>query len=173
MQAEYRHLDIQAEFAEGGAGLICTGNIPIDRNYLERQGNAILDRRNPWDAVKAFRPCIAAAKSRGALFLAQLQHPGRQSPESLSRTPVSASDVQLYPCMDKTYAKPRALTVREIKDVVASYVWAAEKLYEAGADGVLVSRRAMTLHQRLAVLTQPGNSSMLVTATSSPNSSRH
>ena len=73
------------------------------------------------------------------MFLAQLQHPGRQCPESLSRTPVSASDVQLHPCMDKTYAKPRALTVPEIKDIVEKYVWAADKLYEAGADGVIVS----------------------------------
>ena len=132
MQAAYQHLDIRAEFAKGGAGIICSGNIPIDRGFLERQGIAILDRRNPWDAVEAFRPCIAAAKSRGSIFLAQLQHPGRQCPQTLSRTPVSASDVQLHPCMDKTYAKTRALTVQEIKDIVTSYVWAAACL----CDGV-------------------------------------
>ena len=54
MQAAYQHFDVWAEFAEGGAGIICTGNIPIDRDYLERQGNAVLDRRNAWDAVEAF-----------------------------------------------------------------------------------------------------------------------
>lgn len=40
--------------------------------------------------------------------------------------------------MDKTYAKPRTLTVQEIKHIVESYAWAAEKLYGAGADGVVV-----------------------------------
>ena len=63
---------VPAELADGGAGLICSGNIPVDREYLESAGNAVLDYHNPWDAVEAFKPAIRAAKSRGALFLAQV-----------------------------------------------------------------------------------------------------
>lgn len=61
-----------ADIANGGAGLICTGNIPIHRDYLENEGNAVLDPNNTWDAVSAFKPAVKAAKSNGAIFLAQV-----------------------------------------------------------------------------------------------------
>lgn len=130
---------IITELADGGAGLICFGNIPIDRHNLENYNNAVLDPRNPWDPVAAFAPAIRAAKSRGALCLPQLQFPGRQVPEFLNPNPKSASDVQLQPCLNKTYGKPKALTRGEIKELVGRYVWAAEVLDKAGADGIIVS----------------------------------
>jgi 2,4-dienoyl-CoA reductase-like NADH-dependent reductase (Old Yellow Enzyme family) len=137
-QTQAINLTVVLEFAEGGVGVICSGNIPIDRDYLEKEGNAILDRRNSWDAVEAFRPCVAAAKSRKALFLAQPQHPGRQCPASISLSPVSASNVQLQPCMNKTYAKHRSLTCQEIKSIAERDARAAETSYEAGADGIVL-----------------------------------
>jgi 2,4-dienoyl-CoA reductase-like NADH-dependent reductase (Old Yellow Enzyme family) len=99
----------------------------------------VLDPRNPWDPVEAFAPAIRAAKSRGALCLPQLQFPGRQVPEFLNPRPRSASDVQLQPCLNKTYGKPTALTRTEINDLVARYVWAADVLAKADADGIIVS----------------------------------
>lgn len=134
-----RYAELFQELADGGAGLICTGNIPLSRHNLENYNNAVLDRDNPWDAVTAFRPAIQAAKSRGAVCLPQLQFPGRQVPEFLNTAPKSASDVQLQPCLKKTYGKPAPLTKEEIKDLVSRYVWAAEVLAEAGADGIIVS----------------------------------
>ena len=129
----------QKELPERRAGLICTGNIPIDRAYIEKPGNVILDPHNPWDAVSAFKPSVAAAKSHGAVFLAQLQHPGMQCPSSISKSPKSSSDVQLKPSMNKTFEKSTALTIPEIKDIVGRYVWASKRLAEAGADGIIVS----------------------------------
>ena len=119
--------------------MICFGNIPIDRNNLENYNNAVLDPRNPWDPVSAFAPAIRAAKSRGAICLPQLQFPGRQVPEFLNKDPKSASDVQLGPCLNKSYGKPTALTRAEITELVARYVWAADVLARAGADGIIVS----------------------------------
>lgn len=127
------------ELADGGAGLICFGNIPIDRHNLENYNNAVLDPRNPWDPVAAFAPAIRAAKSRGAICLPQLQFPGRQVPDFLNPNPKSASDVQLQPCLNKSYGKPTALTQTEIKELVNRYVWAAQVLDKAGADGIIVS----------------------------------
>lgn len=98
----------------------------------------MLDINNPWDPVEAFRPAVQAAKSRGAVFLPQLQFPGRQVPEFLNPNPKSSADQQLGPCLNKTYGKPTPLTTEEIKDLVARYVWASEVLYKAGADGVIV-----------------------------------
>jgi 2,4-dienoyl-CoA reductase-like NADH-dependent reductase (Old Yellow Enzyme family) len=129
---------VNAELADGGAGLICFGNIPIDRHNLENHQNAILDPRNPWDPVVAFAPAIRAAKSRGAVCLPQLQFPGRQVPEFVNKTPKSASDVQLQPSMNKTYGKPSPLTVTEIRELISRFAWAAGVLATAGADGIIV-----------------------------------
>lgn len=126
------------ELADGGAGLICFGNIPIHRDNMENYNNAILDWNNPWDPVEAFAPAIKAAKSRGAICLPQLQFPGRQVPEFLNKNPKSASDVQLDPCLLKTYGRPTALTEAEIKEIISRYVWASEVLAKAGADGIIV-----------------------------------
>jgi len=137
---------IISELADGGAGLICFGNIPIDRDNLENYNNAVLDPRNPWDPVAAFAPAIRAAKSRGALCLPQLQFPGRQVPEFLNPNPRSASDVQLKPCLNKTYGKPKPFSRKEVKELVERYVWAAEVLDKAGADGIIVSLDYLHLH---------------------------
>src|SRR5699024_5131063 len=123
--------------ADGGAGLICFGNIPIDRDNLENYYNAVLDPRNPWDPVEAFSPAIRAAKSRGAICLPQIQYPGRQVPEFLNPNPRSASDVQLRPSLDKTYGKPTPLTLGEIDELISRYAWAAEVMAKAGADGII------------------------------------
>lgn len=93
---------------------------------------------NPWDPVEAFAPAVKAAKSRGALFLPQLQFPGRQVPEFLNPAPKSSSERKLEPCLDKTYGKPTPLTKDEIRDLATRYAWAAEVLAKAGADGIIV-----------------------------------
>lgn len=88
--------------------------------------------------MEAFRPAVQAAKSRGALFLPQLQFPGRQVPEFLNANPKSSSSEQLPPCLNKTYGKPSPFTKGEIEDLKRRYVWAAEVLAKAGADGIIV-----------------------------------
>ncbi|OJJ34012.1 hypothetical protein ASPWEDRAFT_69763 [Aspergillus wentii DTO 134E9] len=133
-----RYAELYQELANGGAGLICTGNIPIHRDNLENYNNAVLDMNNPWDAVAAFTPAVKAAKSRGAIFLPQLQFPGRQVPEFLNKHPKSSSDVQLKPCLNKTYGVPSPLTKEQIAELVARYVWAAEVVDKAGGDGIIL-----------------------------------
>jgi len=91
--------------------------------------------------VEAFAPAVKAAKSRGAIFLPQLQFPGRQVPEFLNPNPKSSSDQHLGPCLNKTYGRPSPLTKDEIKDLIRRYVWASEVLHNAGADGIIVWSR--------------------------------
>ncbi|PGH23915.1 hypothetical protein AJ80_01977 [Polytolypa hystricis UAMH7299] len=133
-----RYVELYQELADGGAGLICFGNIPICRENLENYNNAILDPDQPWDAVAAFAPAIKAAKSRGALCLPQLNFPGRQVPDFLNKNPKSSSNVQLEPSLLKTYGKPTALTKAEIRDLIRRFVWASETVGKAGADGIVL-----------------------------------
>jgi 2,4-dienoyl-CoA reductase-like NADH-dependent reductase (Old Yellow Enzyme family) len=72
-------------------------------------------------------------------MVGQVSHPGRQTPEDIQPSPISASSVQLIaPHMHKTYAVPRAATLEEIDSVVESFAYAAEYLDRAGFDGIML-----------------------------------
>jgi 2,4-dienoyl-CoA reductase-like NADH-dependent reductase (Old Yellow Enzyme family) len=43
--------------------------------------------------------------------------------------------------MNKIYCQPHPLSLAEIEDVKKRYVWAATKLAEAGADGIIVGSK--------------------------------
>lgn len=118
---------------------------------MEDVGNACIDRRNNWDVVEAFKPAIQAAKSKGAICLPQLQFPGRQVPAFLNPHPMSPSDVQLEPSMQKTYGKPVPMSQVNIQDLIENFAWAAEVLVKAGADGIIVSCHNLLLYFLLPV----------------------
>ena len=44
----------------------------------------------------------------------------------------------MKPCLEKTYGKPKPFTLEEIDELISRYVWAAEVLSKAGADGIIV-----------------------------------
>ena len=63
-----------ARWSSGGAGLLITGNTPVDRMHLEHAGNFVVDGASDLTLV---RELASAAKSGGAKILAQLAHAGR------------------------------------------------------------------------------------------------
>jgi 2,4-dienoyl-CoA reductase-like NADH-dependent reductase (Old Yellow Enzyme family) len=78
-----------------------------------------------------------AAKSNGALIIAQLNHCGRQTPSNINAAPFSASDVQLTVRIKTSFGKPVPLTKEQIKtEVIDRFVYAALQCYEAGFDGI-------------------------------------
>lgn len=129
------YIKLYEEWAKGGTGIIVLGNIPVDRKGLEAAKNAIIDSRNPWNAVEAFKPVIAAAKAHGALCLGQLTHGGRQTSNLIVETPISSSDIQQPPAMGMEFGKPKPATLEKIDALVEAWAFAAEVLYKAGADG--------------------------------------
>ena len=42
-RATARHASLYGKWAEGGAGVVVTGNVQVDRRYLERPGNVVID----------------------------------------------------------------------------------------------------------------------------------
>ena len=42
-RATDRHAILYRRWAEGGAGMLLTGNVQVDRRYLERAGNIVID----------------------------------------------------------------------------------------------------------------------------------
>ena len=50
LRATARHERLYRKWSEGGAGLLLTGNVQIDRRVLERPGNVAIDVTD-WDRV--------------------------------------------------------------------------------------------------------------------------
>ena len=132
------YINLYKEWGAGGIGTIVLGNIPCDARYPEAKKNACIDPTIAGhdEYVKAYKPVVDAAKAHGSLVVAQVTHAGRQTSIEVTDQPVSSSDIQCQPAMGMTFAKPRALTVDEIHDIVRRFAFAAKVLHEAGADGI-------------------------------------
>lgn len=129
----YRH------WGEGEIGLLLTGNVMIESDQLEAAGNLIIPRSASFSGERfdRFRELASAAKAHGSLIIAQVSHPGRQTPLELQPYPVSASEVPLLGVVNNTtYAKPRAATNEDIANIVEGFAHAAEYLDKAGFDGI-------------------------------------
>jgi 2,4-dienoyl-CoA reductase-like NADH-dependent reductase (Old Yellow Enzyme family) len=126
------HINLFAQWGTSGAGVLITGNTPVDRMHLEHAGNFVLDSDTDMSKVSAL---VEAGKSGGAAFLAQLAHAGRQTPEIVNPQPTSISDVRLdLP----GYGKPAPLTEEQIPGFIQKYVDSAKLAQDAGFDGVQI-----------------------------------
>ncbi|MEK7264664.1 MAG: NADH:flavin oxidoreductase/NADH oxidase family protein [Pseudomonadota bacterium] len=124
-------------WAAGGAGALLTGNVQIDRRYLERPGNVAIDGPQDAAAMRALEAFAAAANGTGAEIFVQLSHAGRQTPIYVNKSPVAPSAVGLD-LPGGQFGAPRALTVDEIEDVIDRFANAASVCKAAGFSGVQV-----------------------------------
>ncbi|SLN69334.1 NADH:flavin oxidoreductase/NADH oxidase family protein [Oceanibacterium hippocampi] len=136
-RATAAHERLYRRWSEGGAGLILTGNVLVDRRYLERPGNVVIDGPQDGEAMAALRAYGAAGTVAGNQLWMQLNHAGRQTPKSIATEPVAPSAVALDLPGDG-YGVPRALTHEEILDIVARFAHAAGVAEEAGFTGVQI-----------------------------------
>ncbi|NND59621.1 MAG: NADH:flavin oxidoreductase/NADH oxidase family protein [Gammaproteobacteria bacterium] len=120
-------------WSQGGAGLLVTGNVMVDRRYLERPGNLVVDNN---DALESLRGLAAAGTSGGNHLWMQISHPGRQCSRIVNNHPVAPSAVQLR--ILGNFARPRALQAAEIPPIVESYAQVAEQARLAGFTGVQI-----------------------------------
>lgn len=121
-----------------GWGVILTGNVGIDFEHMSGAGMTVITPESPFSGRRfaAFQAMAAAGKAHGSLMVAQVVHPGRQAPASMTKAPFSASAVPLEPRMGMTFAPPHAATPAEIQRVVAGFAHAAQYLERAGFDGI-------------------------------------
>jgi 2,4-dienoyl-CoA reductase-like NADH-dependent reductase (Old Yellow Enzyme family) len=140
LRATPLHESLYRQWSEGGAGLLITGNVMIDRHILERPGNVAIDVSHPpsvsEEAKASLRRWAAAATVNGNHCWMQISHAGRQSPRYVTRHPVAPSDVQLD--LMGNYAKPRALTESEILDFIGRFAKVAVIARETGFTGVQI-----------------------------------
>lgn len=124
---------VYRRWAEGGAGLVITGNVMVDGRHLGEPHNVVLEDERHLDAFRAWAD--AARSGPGALWV-QLNHPGRQAPRFATAEPVAPSAVPMTPAT--VFAPPRALTSDEVHEVVARFGRAAGLVRAAGFNGVQI-----------------------------------
>jgi 2,4-dienoyl-CoA reductase-like NADH-dependent reductase (Old Yellow Enzyme family) len=137
-------------WAAGGAGLQLTGNVMVDGRALEEPRNVVVEDDRDLPMLTRW---AEVATAHGAQAWVQLSHPGRQSLRLLSPVPVAPSAV----AMDfgkGLYARPRALTEPEIRDIVQRFARTAAIVKAAGFTGVqLHAAHGYLISQFLSPLT--------------------
>jgi 2,4-dienoyl-CoA reductase-like NADH-dependent reductase (Old Yellow Enzyme family) len=122
-------------WAEGGSGLVMTGNVMVDRSALGEPFNVVLDDESDLDG---FRAWAKAGTKDGTHLWMQLNHPGKQSPKQVSPEPVAPSAVPLGDALSAGFNPPRALTEAEIEAIIARFARAAALAKETGFTGVQI-----------------------------------
>uniref|UniRef100_A0A0G4IA01 NADH:flavin oxidoreductase/NADH oxidase N-terminal domain-containing protein n=1 Tax=Chromera velia CCMP2878 TaxID=1169474 RepID=A0A0G4IA01_9ALVE len=130
-----RHFRLYSQWAKGGAGMIITGNVMVSRTFLENPRAVVLDKDTP---LEPFKEWAEQGRQNGAKLVMQISHPGRQCPVSVTFQPVAPSPTRLRPpaWSPPLFCKARALTGREVEDLVDAFAETAGRAQEAGFDGV-------------------------------------
>lgn len=136
-RATPRHATLYRRWAEGGAGLLITGNVQVDRRYLERAGNIVIEGEQTAPQRRSLEKMATAGKTGDTRIWVQLSHAGRQTPKLIANEPVGPSAVPLQ-LPGGRFGCPRALTADEIREVIARFAHAATVCHQTGFDGVQV-----------------------------------
>lgn len=127
------HERLYTIWARGGAGMLVTGNIMIDRRHLERAGNVVAEDES---GLQQLRNWIRVTREAGAQLFAQINHSGRQCPRLVNPHPLAPSEVQLK--IAGNFGRPRAASESDIQDIIARFGNTAALLKAAGMDGIQI-----------------------------------
>ncbi len=150
-------LRVYDRWARGGAGLLISGHVMIDRRAMSEHGNVAIEDERHMDALRAWAQTVkvagaASGNPHGTRMWLQINHPGRQVPRFLSKEPVAPSPVPVR--MNGLFARPRALSDSEIKDLIARFARTAAIVEAAGFDGVEIhGAHGYLINQFLSPLT--------------------
>lgn len=132
-QATQHHANLYQRWSAGGAGLLITGNVMVDRRYLERPGNVCIETNGDHSHLRQW---ANAGQHHGNQLWMQISHPGRQVAKIVSRRPVAPSSVQLK--LGGYFAEPRALTEQDIQDIIIRFGVTALSAKNSGFSGVQI-----------------------------------
>jgi 2,4-dienoyl-CoA reductase-like NADH-dependent reductase (Old Yellow Enzyme family) len=128
------HVRLYQAWAQGGAGLVVTGNVQVDRRFLERPGNVVIDNNGGLEQLRAY---ARAGTQNGTQLFMQISHPGRQTPRRDSAHPVAPSAIKLN-LPESAFAPPRALELPEIADIIRRFAHVAKTAQDTGFSGVQI-----------------------------------
>ncbi len=133
-RATERHVRAYGRWAQGGAGLLLTGNVQVDRTHLERPGNIAIDNNG---GLAELRTMAKAGTSAGNHLWMQINHPGRQTPGGINPAPLAPSAVALT-AVETGAGNPVAMTEAQILDVITRFAHVATVARDTGFTGVQI-----------------------------------
>ncbi len=152
-----RFAALYRQWAEGGAGVLMTGNVMVDHTQLGEPGNVALEDDSN---LAPFRSWAEAGTVNGMQCWMQLNHPGRQSPATINPHPWAPSAGKLEGEYGKFFAEPRELDRAQIHDIQQRFATAARLAKQAGFTGVqLHGAHGYLINQFLSPLAVKLNSS--------------
>ncbi|MBW3081693.1 NADH:flavin oxidoreductase/NADH oxidase family protein [Bifidobacterium sp. 79T10] len=127
------HVRLYRTWARGGAGVLVTGNVMVDRTQLGEPGNVAVEDERDLDMLRRW---AAAGTEHGAHCWMQINHPGRQSPITINPHPLAPSAGGIDGEYGRFFAEPTELTVGQIRDIVRRFATTARIAKKAGFTGV-------------------------------------
>jgi 2,4-dienoyl-CoA reductase-like NADH-dependent reductase (Old Yellow Enzyme family) len=124
--------NLYERWGKGGAGILFTGNVMVDKAHLVNANVMIAEEEN---FLEDYTILADKAQAHGTHLWMQINHPGRQTPSYLNKAPVSASNVGMP---SKQYIQPRPLEEAEILDLIERYGNAALMAKNAGMKGAQI-----------------------------------
>lgn len=129
-------LQLYKAWADGGSGLILTGNVMVDRRAMTGPGGVVLEDDRHLDRFKQW---AKVAQSGGAQVWMQISHPGRQMLAALGQATWSASAVPLdMGKLSSKFSVPKAMGMADIADIQQRFVRTAQLAEQAGFNGVQI-----------------------------------
>lgn len=129
-------LRLYQRWAEGGTGLLITGNVMVDGHAMTGPGGIVLDKDSE---LAPFEAWAKAAKKNDTQVWMQINHPGRQVYAAMGGDVLSPSDVAIdLGKHSHLFGKPKAMTHEDIQQLIQRFVDTALKAEQAGFDGIQV-----------------------------------
>lgn len=129
-------LNLYRQWAQGGTGLLITGNVMIDGSAMTGPGGVVLEQGSD---LGPFRDWAQAGKSHSGQLWMQINHPGRQTYAKLGGKRLAPSPVALE--MGKhsaLFGLPKAMDESDIAEVIRRFATSAKLAEQAGFDGVQI-----------------------------------
>lgn len=121
-------------WAEGGVGLIITGNVMVDRRAMTGPGGVVLEDEKH---LEVFKRWAQIGRSKGAQIWLQINHPGRQMQSNLGQETWAPSAVALdLGKMSNRFNVPIEMSQDMINEVIQRFANTARLGEKAGFTGV-------------------------------------
>ncbi|MCF5228830.1 MULTISPECIES: NADH:flavin oxidoreductase/NADH oxidase family protein [unclassified Pseudomonas] len=127
-------LRLYQAWADGGAGLIITGNVMVDGRAMTGPGGVVLQDEQQ---LAKFKRWAQVGRAGGAQFWLQINHPGRQMQANLGQQTWAPSAVAMdLGTLSKHFSRPQAMTAEMIAEVIQRFARTARLGEQAGFTGV-------------------------------------
>jgi 2,4-dienoyl-CoA reductase-like NADH-dependent reductase (Old Yellow Enzyme family) len=144
-------------WANGGSGLLITGNVMVDHRAMTGPGGIALELDTPLEPFKKWALSVhkKGGQQNDTHIWMQINHPGRQVYAAMGGQVLSPSNIPLDMGQhSKLFGQPTAMTESEIAELIQRFATTAAKAVEAGFNGVQVhAAHGYLLSQFLSPLT--------------------